>query len=226
MNDDALKNCAVKIMPTKIANKRASVVIVDNDADVRLYLQDVLQMADNFNCLKCFSNGEDALREIPRLCPDLVLMDVQMPGLDGIECTSRLKQLLPHVKVVMVTGLHDEHSIKKALNAGVSAYLIKPFTAEQCIATLAWIIASAAGNQSKANKPFPVSLHESSDLLTERENEIMRCMAAGLLYKEIADKLEISYSAVHKFQHRIFQKLKAGNRTEAISRWRGETKVP
>jgi DNA-binding NarL/FixJ family response regulator len=153
-------------------------------------------------------------------------MDIQMPGLRGIECTKRLKQLAPHVEIVMVTGLHDENSIKKALSAGASAYLTKPFTAEQCIATLAWTVANGAGNQSKASELFSDKLPESCALLTERENEIMRCMAAGLLYKEVADKLKISYSAVHKFQHRIFLKLKAGNRTEAISRWRGETKVP
>jgi DNA-binding NarL/FixJ family response regulator len=213
-------------MPGKKTTKNATVVVVDNDADARLYLQDILQMSGDFSCIGSFSNGADALKGIPQLLPDLVLMDIQMPKINGIECARRLRQSLSSAKIIMVTGLHGENSIKQALNAGASGYLIKPFTIAQCLATLKWAIVSEAKCKSKGKEFVPTASSETCPLLTERENEVMRCLATGLLYKEIADKLEISYSAVHKFQHRIFLKLKAANRTEAIINWRGETKEP
>ena len=207
-------------------NNNIRVVVVDDDDDARLYLQDILQMPDDFSCIGSFSRGADALKEIPLINPDLVLMDIQMAGINGIECTRRLKQLMPGMGIIMVTGLYDENSMIQALSAGASAFLIKPFTIAQCLATLKWAIASRTELDSSPKELPAAATLETCPSLTGRENEIMRCLAAGLLYKEIADKLEISYSAVHKFQHRIFHKLKAANRTEAIINWRGEMKAP
>lgn len=213
-------------MPEIEKTKSTTVAVVDNDADARLYLQDILEMSEGFSWVGSFSNGADALKGIPQLRPDLVLMDIQMPKLNGIECTKQLKQIFTSAKIIMVTGLHDENSIKQALSAGASAYLTKPFSIQQCLATLKWAVASKPEHNSSTNELAPAASLETCALLTKRENEIMRCLAAGLLYKEIADKLEISYSAVHKFQHKIFMKLKAANRTEAIIKWRGEIKTP
>jgi prepilin-type N-terminal cleavage/methylation domain-containing protein len=89
-------------------------------------LQYILQEAGDFNCIGSFSNAADALVDIPRLHPDLVLMDICLPGLNGIECTKRLKRIMPCVKIIMVTGLHDANSMERSLDAGAVAYLIKP----------------------------------------------------------------------------------------------------
>lgn len=217
-------------MATKATCRNTNVVVVDDDADARLCLQDILQEAGDFNCTGSFSNAADALVDIPRLHPDLVLMDIHLPGLNGIECTKRLKRIMPRIKIVMVTGLHDANLIERSLSAGAVAYLIKPVIPDQCLATLKCAVAGEAGLKQKSQEfeqslP-PVASLETCPLLTKRDNEIMRCLAEGLLYKEIADKLKISYSAVHKHQHKIFAKLHAANRTEAISRWRGENWTP
>lgn len=201
------------------------VAIVDDDADARLCFEDILLEAGGYTCIGSFSNANDALKNIPRLSPDLVLMDIRLPGLNGIECVKSLKQMLPCLKIVMVSGLHDDHSIEKSLKAGAVAFLVKPVTPHQCLATLkcAASIGTASPQKSAPGLPAPSSV--TCPLLTPRENDLMRLLAEGLLYKEISDKLQISYPAVHKIQHRIYRKLHASNRTEAISRWRGEKPV-
>jgi DNA-binding NarL/FixJ family response regulator len=192
---------------------------VDDDAAARLCLEDILRETDDFSCAGCFSNAAEALVDIPRLNPDLVLMDINLPGLNGIECTKRLKHISPHLHIIMVSGLHDVTSIELSLKAGAAAYLVKPVTPDQCLATLKCTVANTAGREQKQESGQRTSLGNGS-ALTPRENEILERLAEGLIYKEIADKLKISYSAVHKLQHRIFVKLDAGNRTEAIAKWR------
>lgn len=193
------------------------VVIVDDDADFRLCLKDILHGAAGYRLIGGFSNSAAALDAIPKLNPDLVLMDVRLPGLDGIECTKNLRQIMPGLRVVMLSGMHDDQSIEQSVSAGAVAYLVKPLTPHQCLATLKCVMALGTTAQRPESESSP-----AHPLLTQRENEIMKHLAGGLLYKEIADRLDISYSAVHKLQHKIYAKLHATNRTEAISRWRGE----
>jgi DNA-binding NarL/FixJ family response regulator len=190
----------------KSGQKNASVrvTIVDDDEDMRVFLTDLLASTGEFVCVGSFANGADALSAIPRLQPDLVLMDLKMPQLNGIDCTRGLKEILPEVKVVVLTAMHDIDSLQGALHAGAAAFLLKPASPEQCLATIRFAIKKS---------------HAEETGLTQRETEVMRCLAQGLLYKEIADKLGISYSAVHKYQHKIFLKLHAANRSEAIRIW-------
>ena len=183
---------------------RIRVAIVDDEPDMRLILKNLLERTGACACVGTFSNGVDALANIPSLNPDVVMMDIQMPGLDGIECTRRLKQLRPDVKVIMVTGFRDESLVNESSQAGADAFLLKPATAEQCLATIGFIL----GKKGVAGR-----------LLTAREHEVMQCLVQGLLYKEISDKLKLSYSAIHKHQHKIFLKLQATNRSEAIAKW-------
>jgi DNA-binding NarL/FixJ family response regulator len=191
----------------KTLRKRIRVAVVDDDEDIHLLIKDLLQGTPDFSCAGCFSNATDALARLPGLEPDLVLMDIRMPGGSGIECTARLKRAMPRVKIIMVTGVHDADSVAKSLEAGADDYLTKPVTADQCLATLRFALRDQARDCSR---------------LSVRENEVMRRLAEGLLYKEIADKLEISYAVVHKLLHKIFVKLHVSNRTEAISKWHAE----
>src|SRR5215469_7660899 len=102
------------------------VVVVDDDADTRLYFSDLLQATDGFTCADCFPTAGEALSGIPAVDPDLVLMDIRMPELDGIECTRRLKKTLPHLRIIIVTGVPGEESMDACLSAGADGYLAKP----------------------------------------------------------------------------------------------------
>lgn len=192
-------------MAKRIVQYRVRVAVVDDDQDMHLMIRDILQCTQDFSYAGCFANATDALAGLPGLGPDLVLMDIRMPSLNGIECTARLKRAMPRVKTIMMTGVHDADSIEKSLEAGADGYLIKPFTADQCLALLRFALKGGARDCSP---------------LSRRDNEVMRCLAEGLLYKEIAVKMRISYSTVHKHQHRIFLKLRVSNRAEAIRNWR------
>jgi DNA-binding NarL/FixJ family response regulator len=179
---------------------------VDDQEDLQLLIKDLLEGTQDFSCAGCFSNATDALAALPDLRPDLVLMDIRMPGVNGIECTERLKNVMPRVKTIMVTGVQDADAIQKSQEAGADGYLTKPITTDQFLATLRF-----------AAKGFA----KECSSLSRRENEVMRCLAAGLLYKEIADKLGISDAVVHELLHKIFVKLHVSNKAEAISKWRG-----
>ncbi len=201
-----------------------SVAVVDDDEDTLLYFSDLLASTGDFSCLGRFSTGARALLEIPCLNPDLVLMDIRLPDVNGIECARRLKLQMPGVKIIMLTAMHDANSIQKSLDAGADAYLTKPGTAEQCLAALRF-----ADRDRLGLKGLPPGIEQSPKRagsratlppITDREGEVMGYLAAGLLYKEIADRMRISFSAVHKHQHNVFRKLGAGNRTEAVIAWR------
>lgn len=205
-------------MPKGVGRK-IRVAVVDDDEDMHLLIKDVLQGTRDFTCVGGFSNAAEALTSLPRLRPDLILMDIGMPGVSGIECTRRLKQALPRVKVVMITGLHDANSIENALQAGADAYLIKPITSDQCLAALKFATAHRRRRKASQRESAEIASSAFSAKLTTRDNEVMKLLARGFLYKEIAGKLGMSYSAVHKHQHHIFKKLRVGNRSEAIRKW-------
>jgi len=197
------------------------VAIVDGNEDARRFLKWILEQSDEFSCVGSYASGEEALDEIPLLLPGVVLMEVRMQGISGIECTRRLKCLLPGLVVVLVSGVVDLGTMLEARQAGGDRWLAKPFTMAQCLAELRFAVGhdasaaiySAEVDRSRGGGPERIRL-------TKREKEVMRCLAKGLLYKEIADELGISFSAVNKHQHNIFRKLQVNNAREAINKWR------
>lgn len=201
------------------------VAIVDEEADTRLFLADLLQSAPGFKVIGLFSSATGALIGIPRLRPDLALMKVGQPDWNGIECTRQLKRMLPCLKIVIITGRYDENWVKESWLAGADNYLIKPITADQYLATLRFATGCRPEIKPALETPnasIPASLSsERRSLLSPREIEVMNNLANGLLYKEIAEKLGVSFSAVHKHQHNIFRKLRVMNRTEAVAKWHG-----
>jgi two-component system, NarL family, response regulator LiaR len=199
------------------------VVVVDDDECSSTYLRNLLQSTRNFFFVGSFANGVEALNGIPLLAPDLVLMDVWLPDLNGIECTKQLKQSMPYLKIVMVTGAHDGHCVEASLRAGAAAYLIKSTLVDQFLATLTFAVSSqnvSMPNHKLSELKFPdTKLSGAALLLSPRERQVLANLAKGLLYKEIAESLGISFAAVHKHQHNIFKKLDVNNRSEAIRKW-------
>jgi DNA-binding NarL/FixJ family response regulator len=198
---------------------RIRVAIVDGSEGTRWSMECILNRATDFKWVGAFRCGEDALNEIPALAPRLILMDIRLPGISGIECMHRLKSTLPGLMVVLASMASDDLTITKALAEGSDGFLAKPFSIAQCLATLRFALRDRYREANRLHHNRSTNSTEP-DALTKRENEVMAGLAKGLLYKEIADKLGISFSAVHKRQHRIFCKLHASNRTEAIDKWR------
>lgn len=195
---------------------RTRVAVVDDDSDTRLFFRDILQSEPGFSFAGGFSNAGEALKGIPPLQPDLVLMDISLPGMDGIECAKRLMQVMLQLKFVIVSGNRETKCFERSLQAGASAYLIKPLDPTQLLATLRFVA-------SRVNEPAGITSGKSAKaihlILSQREQDVLSKLAEGLLYKEISDVLGISYTAVRKSQHRIFQKLKVSNRSEAARLW-------
>src|SRR5437762_9400399 len=197
------------------------VAIVDGDAEMRFFLQRILEQSGGYRCVGSYTSGEEALREIPGAHPRIVLMDVRMPGISGIECMGRLKGRLPGLIVVLVSDLTDLETMSAALAAGGDGYLTKPIAVAQCLATVRFSVRRGPSAPPDSGElKAPSSGREECTRLTDREHHVMSCLEQGLLYKEIADELHLSFSMVHKLQHRIFLKLRVNNRTEAVTRWR------
>ena len=207
--------------PIAVPLARIGVAIVDDEEYIQLLLRGHLDRSQEFQCVGSYSSGEAALTGIPHSGAQVVFMDIKMPGMSGIESARRLKALNPHLVIVMITGLDDPRTIDLARECGADRFLPKPFTAAHLLATLTFCIprpkveiakpqpsGKAAGYRGLRGRP-----------LTARENELMQLLSEGLQYKEIADKWDVSVSAVHGMQHRVFQKLGVMNAREAIRKW-------
>ena len=160
-------------------------------------------------CAGLYAAGSEALSEIPLVIPDVVLMDIRMPGISRIECMRRLKGKLPGLVVILVSGLQDRQTISAAWEAGGDGYLTKPFSVAQCLATITFAFRRRRPmTQSGASLALPV--------FNQREDVVMECLAHGLPNKQIADKLGWSLQVVEYVIRRIYGKLGVLNRVEAV----------
>ncbi len=199
-----------------------TVGIVDGDYGARRRLRRILERSGEFRCVACYGSGEEAIREAPKVRPQIILMGLRLPGISGFQCIGLLKRFMPWLRIVLVSEAVDLRTLSAGSVAGGDGYLRKPYSRVECLNALAFArgrCASAVQHCAEAGAVAPESLPESTGLLTPREEDVMRRLGKGRLYKEIADELGISLSAVHKHQHNIFLKLHVGNRTEAILRW-------
>jgi DNA-binding NarL/FixJ family response regulator len=206
-----------------------TVGIVDGDHGARLRLRRILETSGEFRCVARYGSGEEAIREAPKVRPQIVLMGLRLPVISGFQCMGLLKDFMPWLRVVLVSEGVDLPVISAGSVADGDGYLTKPYSRGQCLAALAFArgrCRSAVQHGADAGVLSAGGALKSTRLLTEREEDVMRRLGKGRLYKEIADELGISFSAVHKHQHNIFLKLHVGNRTEAILRWHASKPAP
>jgi DNA-binding NarL/FixJ family response regulator len=197
---------------------RTGIVIVDHDDQARVTLEDILESSGQYRCVGSFANGEQADEQVIRISPQLIVMGIRTAEVSDIECTRRWKCVLPRLTIVLLSARADTEMILRASEAGADGCLTKPFTIAQCLVTVGFAL--------RRNSSSAFESPHCCAVLTQRENEVMRYFAEGLLYKEIADRMGLSYSAVHKHQHNAFVKLRVANRTEAICKWRHLLAVP
>ncbi len=192
--------------------------------EVREGLKNFISLSTDFKILDTFKTAEEALYDIPKLRPDIVIMDINLPGMSGIECIKLIKDKSPDTQFMMFTVYENDEKVFEALKAGASGYLLKNTGLVQLIESLKEL--HLGGSPMSANIARKlVTLFRSQqketanvEVLSSRENEILQLLAKGLLYKEIADQLAISVSTVRQHIHHIYEKLHVQNRTEAINK--------
>lgn len=201
-----------------------TLAIVEDLDEVREGLKNFISLSTDFKILDTFKTAEEALYDIPKLRPDIVIMDINLPGMSGIECIKLIKDKSPDTQFMMFTVYENDEKVFEALKAGASGYLLKNTGLVQLIESLKEL--HLGGSPMSANIARKlVTLFRSQqketanvEVLSSRENEILQLLAKGLLYKEIADQLAISVSTVRQHIHHIYEKLHVQNRTEAINK--------
>ena len=204
---------------------RAGVVIVEDDRAVRENLEALIRTDERLRLLGAFASAEDALREIPLLHPGVVVMDINLPRMSGIECVGRLKILLPRVLVLMLTVYEDDDSIFRALKAGANGYLVKRDAAEKLLEALQEVQHGGAPMSAHIARQVVQFFHRSEtpaiedERLSPRESEILDQLVKGLVLKEVADQLGIGLETVRTHVNHIYQKLHVRSRTEAVVKY-------
>ncbi len=202
-----------------------TISIVEDNDKLRATLARALNRAEGFRCISEYANAEDALKALPQDSPNVVLMDINLPGMNGVECARHLKQLVPKTQIVMLTVYEDTENIFNALKAGATGYMLKRTTQAELIEAIREVHRGGSPMtthiarkvvQTLQQVPAPV---QSTEALSPREQEVLDCLAKGFLYKEIAEKLGISYETVHTYIRRIYEKLQVRSRTEAVAKF-------
>lgn len=199
--------------------------IVEDDAVVRKSLARLAGESVGFRCLAACATGEGALKVLPELQPQVVLMDVHLPHMSGIECTRRLKKALPDIQVLMLTVYDDSDSIFRALKAGASGYLLKRSEPEEVLQAIKDVLKGGAPMSSQIARKVVQSFRETDPVadpsakLTEREAEILSHLTKGYANKEIADKMNIGVPTVRSHLRNIYEKLHVRSRTEAAVKY-------
>jgi DNA-binding NarL/FixJ family response regulator len=213
-----------------------SVCIVDDTSDIRLALEEIISLSDEFKVLGSFVSGEEAIANIPMLQPDVVLMDINLGGISGIECVRKLKPENPDILFMMCTVYEEDEKIFEALNAGANGYILKKTSPSRLLDAIRELYEGGAPMsaqiarkvvavfQQKNNQPdLLASLPSGNNLktLSNREMEILELLSKGLLYKEIAAQLFISQETVRKHVYHMYEKLHVNNRIEAVNKFFG-----
>jgi DNA-binding NarL/FixJ family response regulator len=202
-----------------------TVSIVEDNEQLRTTLARVIGRAEGFRCVSHYGDAESALEGLPKDRPEVVLMDINLPGMNGVECVSRLKQVLPSTQVVMLTVYEDTDNIFNALTSGAAGYLLKRTKSAELLEAIREVNRGGSPMTTHIARKVTQSFQKAgpssrpTENLSEREQEVLDCLSQGFLYKEIAEKLGISYETVHTYIRRIYEKLQVRTRTEAVAKF-------
>lgn len=214
------------------------VIVVEDDSRLRSGLEEIIDSDSECVCVGAFGSGEEALEKAPALEPQVAVMDINLPGMDGIECVRQLSEKLPSLQIVMLTVYQDTDNLFRALAAGAHGYLVKPARARDLLAAIRDIHQGGAPMTSAlARKVVDAFLKQTPPIspqsapngptgdgdgeLAPREREVLDLLAQGFSYKEIADKLTVGFATVHTYVLRIYKKLHVRSKNAAVARWLG-----
>ena len=207
------------------------VAVVDDHREVREGLAALINSAPVFKCIAACANAEEALVGLPTWQPDVVLMDIKLPGMSGIDCIRELKRRIPRTQILMLTVVDDHDRIFRSLAAGASGYLVKKTSPAKLLEAIREVHEGGSPMSSQVARRVveefqkPAPSEDPSQKLTDMEMELLQLLARGLLYKEIAERLQIGVAALTSRIHRIYDKLHVRSRSEAVLKLpRRETK--
>lgn len=196
------------------------VALVDDNVDLREGLQIVLkELSDEFECIGAFGDAETALKKIPELKPDVVLMDINLPGISGIECLKQLKPKLPNLDVIMLTVFADDDTVFDSLCAGACGYITKNASPEKILDAIREVRDGGAPMSGRIARMVVTSFKAPGDAsaqLTDREKEVLDQLCKGKSYKMVADALSITHDTVRHHIKNIYKKLEVHSVSEAI----------
>jgi DNA-binding NarL/FixJ family response regulator len=200
------------------------VAIVEDDRGLREQLAQILGAARDVRFVGACASGEEALERIHMLKPDVVLMDIKLPGMSGIECVTHLKQALPSLQIIMLTVYEDSERIFRALKAGAEGYLVKSSPPEVLLEAIDDVQRGGSPMSSHIARKVVRHFHllgpsfEKSENLSPREEEVLNLLSAGYIYKEISDQLGIGIETVRTYVKNICEKMHVRNRVEAVAK--------
>lgn len=205
-------------MPIKVS-------IVEDNPKIRESLAVLIDGGSGFSCISTHESAEEACRQIPLKKPDVVLMDINLAEMSGIECVQKLKATMPTVKIVMHTVYDDEDQLFKSLRAGADGYLLKRTPPVKLLESLAEVCNGSSPMSGQMARMVVEYFHQRSSVaterLTDREKEILEQLAKGYRSKEIADALGVSIDTVRSHLRSIYEKLHVNSRTEAVIKYLG-----
>ena len=203
---------------------KIKVSIVEDDREMREGLGSIVRWHQGLECIASYASAEEAIELIPTNVPDIILMDIHLPGISGIECVRRLKPLLPPTQFMMCTVYEDNENVFDSLCAGATGYLLKNSPPGKIAEAIIELYQGGSPMSSviarKVINAFQPSEKQNTAMenITKREKELLDLLAKGYRYKEIADKLGISFETVRTHIHNIYEKLQVQSRTEALNK--------
>jgi len=211
------------------AGKLVRLALVEDVAEMRESWCKLIDGLPGLRCVCACASGREALRVLPGMAPDIIVMDIQMPGMTGIECTLRLKELLPKTPILILTVSADTQTVFRALEAGADGYLLKRSRPEQLQTAIQDVLEGGAPMTSEIARRVVASFRQRATKrdetagLTPREEEVLGYLSKGFANKEIAAKMAVSYETVRDHLRNIYEKLHVHSRTEAVARYLGSS---
>ncbi len=206
-----------------------TVSIVDDEAKLRQSIATFVNGSPGFKCLSSYGSAEAALNDLPANMPDVVLMDINMGGMSGIECVEKLKERSPDLQILMLTVYEDTEKIFRALAAGANGYLLKRSSPTKLLAAIREVHAGGSPMTSsiarkvvasfRKQKPAADAAGEKQGQLSPREQAVLDGLAKGWTYKQLASELDISIDTIRTYIRRIYEKLHVQSRTEAVAKY-------
>jgi len=212
-------------MTARAETTAIGVSVVEDDEDIRANLVHLITRANGFRLVSEHATAEDALAQIRHAVPDVVIMDIHLPGMSGIECVRRLKSEWPKVQILMLTVYEDSDQIFQSLRAGASGYLLKRTPGPKILESIREVHAGGSPMNSHIARKVVQFFNQISqpaphlETLSDREKEVLVLLSRGQLYKQIADNLGITLDTVRKHLQSIYQKLHVHSRTEAVVKY-------
>jgi DNA-binding NarL/FixJ family response regulator len=201
------------------------ICIVEDDAGIRESIMDYMLRAPGFECVGAFATGEEAVQGIPALSPAVVLMDINLPGMSGVQCVKELKEKMPKLQCMMLTVYENSNRIFEALSAGACGYLLKSTPLERLLEAIEDVQNGGSPMSSSIARKVVQAFHPSAkagpliEQLSPREQQVLNWLAEGFAYKQIAAEMNLSMGTIRTYIRSMYEKLHVNSRTEAVVKY-------